>query len=220
VILGAALLVLVALGLFVGGVATGATAFYWACVAVSLLAAVLLVVARRRMGRTPDEEQVDDRPAPPAAAPQRDADHPAEDGAGRVSAPEQQESADKVSGATATGATATDAMAAGRTPERPDGAVEKRPVAPLPADDGGEPPVEEVEVSDLLLVVDLRDDVLVVDEHPRYHVEGCPWLAGRTTIPLPLDEARADGFTPCARCAPDRHLAGIERARRAERRAT
>jgi hypothetical protein len=74
------------------------------------------------------------------------------------------------------------------------------------------PPVEEVEVTDLLLVVDLTDEVLVIDEHPRYHLAGCVHVAGRTTIPLPLDEARTDGFTPCAVCAPDSTLA--ERARR------
>ena len=78
----------------------------------------------------------------------------------------------------------------------------------VPAD----PPVEEVEVTDLLLVVDLTDEVLVIDEHPRYHLAGCVHVAGRTTIPLPLDEARTDGFTPCAVCAPDSTLA--ERARR------
>jgi hypothetical protein len=75
-----------------------------------------------------------------------------------------------------------------------------------------DPPVEEVEVTDLLLVVDLTDEVLVIDEHPRYHLTGCVHVAGRTTIPLPLDEARTDGFTPCAVCAPDSTLA--ERARR------
>jgi hypothetical protein len=75
-----------------------------------------------------------------------------------------------------------------------------------------DPPVEEVEVTDLLLVVDLEDEVLVIDEHPRYHLAGCVHVAGRTTIPLPLDEARTDGFTPCAVCAPDSTLA--ERARR------
>jgi hypothetical protein len=75
-----------------------------------------------------------------------------------------------------------------------------------------DPPVEEVEVTDLLLVVDLTDEVLVIDEHPRYHLAGCVHVAGRTTIPLPLDEARTDGFTPCAVCAPDSTLA--ERARR------
>jgi hypothetical protein len=81
----------------------------------------------------------------------------------------------------------------------------------------GEPPLEEVEVTDLLLVVDLTDEVLVVDEHPRYHLEDCRWLAGRETFPLPLDEARADGFTPCGTCAPDRHLADRERGRRDRR---
>jgi hypothetical protein len=82
----------------------------------------------------------------------------------------------------------------------------------------GEPPLEEVEVTDLLLVFELRDEVLVVDEHPRYHLAGCRWLAGRETIPLPLDEARAEGFTPCGRCQPDRTLAERERGRRAGRR--
>jgi hypothetical protein len=81
----------------------------------------------------------------------------------------------------------------------------------------GDPPVEDVEVTDLLLVLDLRDEVLVVDEHPRYHLPGCRWLGGRETIPLPLDEARTDGFTPCAICSPDRALAERERSRRAGR---
>jgi hypothetical protein len=69
-------------------------------------------------------------------------------------------------------------------------------------------------VTDLLLVVDLTDEVLVIDEHPRYHLAGCRHLRGRTTIPLPLDEARTDGFTPCAACSPDRNLAERERARK------
>ena len=63
-------------------------------------------------------------------------------------------------------------------------------------------------------MVDLKDEVLVIDEHPRYHLAGCRHLRGRTAIPVPLDEARADGFTPCAACAPDRHLADQVRARR------
>ncbi|MGH2217710.1 hypothetical protein, partial [Enterococcus faecalis] len=74
--------------------------------------------------------------------------------------------------------------------------------------------VEEVEVTDLLLIVDLTDEVLVVDEQPRYHVADCRWLQGRSTIPLPLDEARTDGFTPCGVCRPDRTLAARAGARR------
>ena len=78
-----------------------------------------------------------------------------------------------------------------------------------------DPPVEDVEVTDLLLVVDLKDEVLVIDEHPRYHLAGCAHLRGRTPIPLPVDEARTDGFTPCAVCEPDRNLAEQARARKA-----
>jgi len=81
----------------------------------------------------------------------------------------------------------------------------------------GEPGEEDVEVTDLLLVVDLDDEVLVVDEHPRYHLPGCVTLSGRTAIPLPLDEARTDGFTPCGACVPDRTLAARERDRRSGR---
>jgi hypothetical protein len=99
--------------------------------------------------------------------------------------------------------------AAPATPE----AVAAEPVA-APVEDG-EPPVEEVEVTDLLLVVDLKDDVFVVDEHPRYHLAECPRLVGQEAIPLPLDEARTDGFTPCGVCSPDRSIAERERARRA-----
>jgi hypothetical protein len=83
--------------------------------------------------------------------------------------------------------------------------------------DVSDPPVEDVEWTDLLLVVDLKDEVLVVDEHPRYHLPGCVHLDGRTTIPLPVDEARSDGFTPCAGCEPDRNLAERARARKAAR---
>jgi hypothetical protein len=95
--------------------------------------------------------------------------------------------------------------------------VDQGPPAAGAADD---PPVEEVEVTDLLLVVDLRDEDHVVDEHPRYHLAGCPWLAGRTAVPMPVDEARADGFTPCGACSPDRGLAQVERGRRAARGAS
>jgi hypothetical protein len=94
------------------------------------------------------------------------------------------------------------------------GAAFAVPHLPAPPVDLPDPPVEDVEVTDLLLVVDLTDEVLVVDEHPRYHLAGCRYPAGRETIPLPLDEARADGFTPCAACAPDRNLAERARARR------
>src|SRR4051794_22979512 len=139
------------------------TVLYWACVAVCVVAAVLLFILRRQENAAPV----------PAAGP----------GAG---AP----------GSATSGATAGAAVARAVPEDRPD------------------PGVEDVEVTDLLLVVDVTDDVLVVDEHPRYHVPDCTWLAGRETTPLPLDEARADGFTPCAVCSPDRTLAERARSRK------
>ncbi len=161
-ILAAGLLVLLGLGLFVAGILTGVTAYYWACVAACLVAAVLLIVVRRRIGKQ--------------------------------------------------------MKAAGKAPAKAPVAVEPEPAASAeaaaPARNLPDPPVEDVEVTDLLLVVDLKDEVLVIDEHPRYHLAGCVHVAGRTTIPLPVDEARTDGFTPCAVCAPDRNLAERARARK------
>jgi hypothetical protein len=163
VILAAALLVLLGLGLFVAGILTGMTALYWACVAVCVVAAILLVLTRRQMGA----------------------------------------------------ATRAEAVAAPATPVIPVSAGGRPPRVVDEPEQQADPPVEEVEVTDLLMVVDLTDEVLVIDERPRYHLAGCVHLSGRTAIPLPLDEARTDGFTPCAVCAPDRNLARRARERRA-----
>jgi len=185
VIVAAGLLVLLGLGLFVAGIVTGVTALYWACVAACAVAAVLLIAVRRQVA------------TPPAAA----APEPATENATTSPAGD----ADEPSPVEATARRETTG-----TPKAPVSARTEAAHAPPPAE-APDPAVEEVEVTDLLLVVDLTDEVLVVDEHPRYHLAECTWLAGRETIPLPLDEARTDGFTPCAVCAPDRTLA--ERAR-------
>jgi hypothetical protein len=108
----------------------------------------------------------------------------------------------------------------GSRPARTDQASAQAPVgmaagAPAGPEDLLDPGIEDVEVTDLLLVVDLKDEVLVLDEHPRYHRAGCRHLRGRTPIPLPHDEARTDGFTPCAVCEPDHTLAEQVRARKA-----
>jgi hypothetical protein len=202
VILAAGVLVLLGLGLFVAGILTGTTALYWACVAACVVAAVLLVAARRRLtagtsGAGPASSAVAE--GSPVGAPSGDGSSgnaPSGDG-GAAAAPSEQSPGD---GAHAIGAS------------EPVAIVPEDPAVP---EDLGDPPVEEVEVTDLLLVVDLTDEVLVVDEHPRYHLAGCAHLAGRTAIPLPLDEARTDGFTPCGVCEPDRHLAEQVRARKA-----
>jgi hypothetical protein len=190
VILTAGLLVLLGLGLFVAGILTGVTVLYWGCVAACVVAAVLLFTVRRQLNARPTTGT----PQAGGVAPET---------------PVAQLAADEASGAipaSTGGATAGTGPAEG-------GTVEEAPVE-VP-EELPDPAVEDVEVTDLLLVVDLTDEVLVVDEHPRYHLTGCVHVAGRTTIPIPLDEARTDGFTPCAVCAPDRNLAERVRARRA-----
>ncbi|MGY1698039.1 hypothetical protein ACI780_24360 [Geodermatophilus sp. SYSU D00814] len=203
-VLAAALLVLAGVGLFVLGVMTAATAWYWACVGACALATALLVVARLR---APAEAGV---PAPrtderPAAEPARRPEPaPAADGEESAAAPGAEDRPRPRPAPASTGPQPVAAPAGrrGRGATGPD----------------ADPPEEDEEVTDLLLVVDLDDEVRVVDEHPRYHLADCAWLAGRETVPLPVREARADGFTACARCGPDAHLAHRERARRAARR--
>ncbi|HZB47641.1 MAG TPA: hypothetical protein VE547_00975 [Mycobacteriales bacterium] len=78
----------------------------------------------------------------------------------------------------------------------------------------GEPPVEQVEIRDALRVAQLADEVSVVDGHPRYHLDGCPTLAGADPVPMPVSTARRAGFTPCGVCGPDRALLARARDRR------
>jgi hypothetical protein len=226
VILGAALLVLVALALFVGGIATGATALYYACIAVALVAAVLLFRTwwAARTGAPAASRAGAGTPAGAPAIPAARAAEPASAPPPPGPPPVRQVTRETEPDGGETRVTPQDDVAPGRAVGHPSGATSvtdgtaAQPPAGRTVDAAGDdPPVEEVEVTDLLLVMDLRDDVVVVDEHPRYHLAECPWLRGRTPIPLPIDEARTDGFTPCAVCEPDRHLAAIERARRGRR---
>ncbi|MFN2479613.1 MAG: hypothetical protein ABR615_10655 [Pseudonocardiaceae bacterium] len=77
------------------------------------------------------------------------------------------------------------------------------------------PGEEETDAADLLVVYELTDDVLVVDEHPRYHLTRCRWTDQAHAERLPVREARELGFTPCDRCRPDTTLARKHRGARA-----
>jgi hypothetical protein len=202
VIVAAGLLVLLGLGLFVAGILTGVTVLYWACVAVCVVAAVVLIAVRRKTAATPA--------ATPAAAPDPAAGGVPEDDTATATPVETRTAPAEGDALERAPVTATARREAGATRSASAAPASEAAVA-APEE---EPGVEEVEVTDLLLVVDLTDEVLVVDEHPRYHVADCAWMAGRETIPLPVDEARADGFTPCAVCSPDRTLAERARARK------
>jgi hypothetical protein len=184
VLLAAVLLVLGAAGLFAAGLAQGSAALQWASFASSLAAAAVLA-----LGAVTRRSARTHRPAArPALAP--------------AGAPRAPAAADAGVAAPTTGAHAV------REPAAAGAVVSRAEVT------GADPGVEEVAVADLLLVLDLTTDVLVVDEHPRYHLPGCPHLRELQTVPLPMVEARTDGFTPCAVCTPDHVLADRERSRR------
>ncbi|ALG12844.1 hypothetical protein [Kibdelosporangium phytohabitans] len=80
-------------------------------------------------------------------------------------------------------------------------------------DDNVEPLEENTDATDLLVVSELQDEVVVIDERPRYHLSSCAWLGGRPVLALPVSEARDLGFTPCSLCSPDSTLAARQRAR-------
>jgi hypothetical protein len=104
------------------------------------------------------------------------------------------------------------------------GALQRRG-APVPAAEGG---ATRGEMLDRVTAVSVRPreaaaeeapaeapapTVAVVRGRPRYHVEGCRFLAGRQDVELlPVDEARGEGFTACGVCKPDAALAAAETA--------
>lgn len=71
----------------------------------------------------------------------------------------------------------------------------------------GEPTTEQSDPADAALVATLEDEVVVIDEQPRYHVPGCDALTSHEPIPLPAREAVELGFTPCGWCRPNHTLA-------------
>ncbi len=98
----------------------------------------------------------------------------------------------------------------GSTPE-PDALVAATtPEAPRVS----EPDEEDPDAADALAVATLEREVLVVDEHPRFHVVGCTWLTERTALGLPAREAVQLGFSPCGWCTPSRTLAAAARTDR------
>jgi hypothetical protein len=76
-----------------------------------------------------------------------------------------------------------------------------------------EPPEEPHDATAAAIVAMLPDEVVVVDEQPRYHLGTCRALISRALIPLPVREAVELGFTPCGWCSPDRTLAERHPAR-------
>lgn len=80
-----------------------------------------------------------------------------------------------------------------------------------PVDDG-EPPEEPLDPAVARIVAGLVEEVVVIDEEPRYHLTSCRAVAVKPTIPLPVREAVELGFTPCGWCTPDAVLSDRHRA--------
>ncbi len=178
-------LVIVAFGLLIAALTTANTVWAWVSVAISVVAAALLIFdwarGRRRVAAmsAPREVRTAER------------DEVEETGAA-IEPPELVEATSEI-------------------PAAVDPVADQPAEEPEPADDL-EPGEEPTDAADLLIVSDLSAEVRVVDEHPRYHLATCTWLRTKPTIPLPVSEARSLGFTPCARCGPDATLAAKHRS--------
>ena len=192
------LLLLVAVGLLIAAVGTGHLALAWVSVALSAVVAALIVMRWRRRRDEPEVEPVvllDDETADALPG-----DKPGE--AARDAAPSEP----------------SPLPASVVAAEHGDPVVEAAPVAPDKRAEAGEegesggPGEEDTDAADLLVVYELNDEVLVVDEHPRYHLTRCTWADHERGERLPVREARELGFTPCDRCRPDAALARRHRA--------
>ncbi|MFB9725162.1 hypothetical protein [Haloechinothrix salitolerans] len=189
------ILVLAALGLLVTALITASSLWAWLSIGASALAAVALFLdwLRRRSA-------------------QRKAAREA------VASDTAEEAGEDTETAVAEGDAEAEAASDGAAAEQPETA-EPTPEPATPRHDPHTPPGEEdTDAADLLLVSELDDQVLVIDEQPRYHLPECGWLVDKDTIPIPVSEARELGFTPCARCGPDTSL--VARARKKRKRSS
>jgi hypothetical protein len=192
-------LVLAALGLLVSALITASSLWAWVSIGLSVLAGVILVVdwlRRRRRSAAPASATAE--PPEVSATAESDAEP------SLFTEPEKQAEEEQTVLIPAAGELGDPAD----TPE-PDVTEEPAEETPAavaadePAAEEAEPGEEPTSASDIALLADLEDEVVVVDEHPRYHLRICSWVGVRDTIPIGIGEARQLGFTPCARCGPD-----------------
>ncbi|SDP44370.1 hypothetical protein SAMN04487905_104133 [Actinopolyspora xinjiangensis] len=176
------LLLLVAAGVLVFAVATGAAQWAWLSVLLCAVAAVMLFWARvrdRRRFRSAPRHSAHGTAGVADAAP------PVEEEAASVGESETSSSEGGSEGSSQRGAE---------------------------PDPDTEPAEQRTDAADVLLVSEAETVVFVIDERPRYHLDDCSWVGDRETLPLPVAEARELGFTPCAVCAPDSSVARLARS--------
>ncbi len=187
-------LLLAAVGLLIAALGAGHVSLAWGSVALSAVAAVMILRRWRRSWLkrqdAPEEESdllVEDESDPAELAGQHLAPRP-------VAVAQDGDPGSAV---------------AESTVQPGDSEVGDSPVG------DAAPGEEETDAADLLVVYELSDEVLVVDEHPRYHLTRCRWPDQALAERLPVREARELGFTPCDRCRPDTTLARKHRGARA-----
>lgn len=196
-------LVLAALGLLVTALITASSLWAWVSIGLSVLAGLLLVadwLRRRRRSAAPSA------PAAPTVSPPEPEPSEAPEAPGPSEAPESPAEEEQTTLIPAAG----DLGDPADTPD-PEPAPEADASAEAETKPDSDPGVEETPEADVAVLADLEDEVVVVDEHPRYHLRTCPWLGTRDTIPIGVGEARQLGFTPCDRCHPDATLVAAHR---------
>ena len=222
-------LVLAALGLLVTALLTANTIWAWVSVVLSVLAGLILLVDwLRRRRKKPAAEAEPETADSDDSADKDDADDAVDEEKVAGELPEAEKSPVAEQTELMPSAGDLDSSATAIIVPVPDEDTKDEPVedvgepadseeeeaAPVRAkDDSGDPGEEQTDASDLLIVSELEDQVVVVDEYPRYHLVECVWLAERDTIPIEVSEARQLGFTPCVRCGPDTKLAAKHRAK-------
>jgi hypothetical protein len=210
-------LVIGAAVLLVAALLTTISVYAWVSVGVSVLAALLLVTdgllrrrRRRRLTRAAETSPGEHNETGAAF----DTGRASEDGvsaemAGFGSAPAATGGGDETTVLPAV----TSPPRHGRRTGHAEAVTEALPAvaADEPGEDGLNPEIEPAEedtdAADSLLVAESTEHVVVIDERPRYHRTGCRRVGAREVFTLPVGEVRALGFTPCALCTPDRHIA-------------
>lgn len=220
------LLVLAALGLLVAALVTSKSLFAWISIVLSLVAAGALFVdwlMRRRAERraAAEQELAEEEIAEVEAATADQSEVDASDVDAEASEVDTERAVEEPVAEeelpTAVVQPAEELPTAKVIPVEEPATSVQEPVVQEPVaevDNGAVPDEEETDAADLLIVCELEDQVIVVDEHPRYHLADCGWLHEKDIIPIPVAEARELGFTPCARCGPDAKLAAQARRKR------
>jgi hypothetical protein len=194
-------LILVAVVLLGIGLAQGSNALLIGSIAVSLLAAIALVVGARQAaaGRVDEVDELDGAVGPEPG----DEEYERYEEPALVGAP-----------ALERGQTAPAAPLFEPPPVPAQPAAAPTATAPViePADDADdedppdEPAAQLVSAADAARVAGMGTEVLVIDGRPRYHLAGCVHLLGREHDTLPVSEAVELGFSPCSLCEPDSAL--------------